>query len=206
MLDKQGRTPEEAAKYWCDQYWNMMYNRLYSPSPVYQLLREKDELVKANQEQAGMLMERDLKIRQLEEALDMKKQQEEKDIKDNLIDFNEARLALAGKEPPVGGNWLSTLKKGTRFLARKNNYPEPALGDFFVGSDPEKMKAVYLGYDMASRDFGFKFFDPVVFSQLYSLYDVIQTDVEFNDGNNVPTRTVEGDGKPEVLPEVYEDK
>lgn len=193
---------QKPAEFWEDMYWKVC--RQFS-SIQHQLIRAR-ELEELNYKQVSKLMERDLRIRQLEEELQMKREQEEKDIKDNLIDFNEARLALAAKEPPVGGNWLSTLKKGTRFLASKKNYPEPVLGDFFVGSDPLQMKAVYLGFDLGSREFGFKFFDPVAFSQLYSLYDVIQTDVEFNDGNNVPTRTVEGDGKPEVLPEVYEDK
>lgn len=160
-----------------------------------------------NHRQAGMLMERDLTIRQLEEELRMRKQQEEKDIKDNIIEFNEARLALATKEPPVGGNWLSTLKKGTRFLVSKKSYPEPVLGDFWVGSDPMQMKAVYLGYDMGSKEFGFKFFDPVVFSQLYTLYDVIQTEVE-QDGNinSIPAGSVEGDGQPQNVPPVHEGK
>lgn len=167
-----------------------------------------ETLTELNYKQAGMLMERDLTIRQLKEELKMKKQQEEKDIKDNIINMDEARLALAAKDPPPpGGNWLSTLKKGTRFLASKKNYPEPVLGDFFVGSDPNEMKAVYLGYDMGSKEFGFKFFDPIIFSQLYSLYDVIQTEVEANgNGNQVPNGTVAGDGEPQIIAGVHEEE
>lgn len=134
----------------------------------------------------------------------MKKIQEEADNKRNVIDLQEARLALASKEPPKGGNWLSNLKSGTRFLASKKSQ-DYMLGDFMVATDPTKMQAVLLGFDLGSPRGCFNWVDPLKFSQMNDFYMTIETELE--DGSTtVPTGTVEGDGEPQVLDSLHEDE
>lgn len=132
----------------------------------------------------------------------MKKQQEEKDIKDNIISLDEARLRMAAKEPPNGGNWLSKLEKGTRFLASRRQTSEATLGDFLVASDPKAMPAIFLGFELSSQQGGFRFVDPVKFCQQYDYFMTIE--VEPNDSPDVQTGRVEGDGEPEVLDILHE--
>lgn len=157
-----------------------------------------NQLEAKNYEQASMLMERDLTIRQLKEGF-MKKQQEERD---NVISMPEAKLALASKEPPKAGNWLSTLPQGTRFLAFRRNSFNSFLEDFLVGTDPKQMPAVLLGYELSHREGGFKWCDPVKFSQEYGFYMTIKT--ELNNDNTVQEGRVGGDGKTEVVNPVHE--
>lgn len=158
-----------------------------------------EQLTKKNYDQAHMLMMRDIVILDLEGQ--MKKIQEEED-KGNVIDLNEARLKFATKEPPGEGNWLSKLDKGTRFLAAKKNDFEEVLYDFFVGSDPKQMPAVFLGFELNHRDGGFRFVDPVKFSRKYTMYMTIEATTD--DGNPVPTGTMEGNGECEIIPSLDE--
>lgn len=234
MLDKQGRTPEEAAKYWHDAFWDMMWKK-YNDLPLYirpelskvlcfkdwwmgqieEIRKEEKRLIVLNYKQASMLMERDFDLRRAkpyrlrylevrELRKNMKKAQEEKDVADNIISFDEARLALASKEPPSGGNWLSNLPVETRFLAFKKTEHTPFLEDFMVGTDPKQMPAVLLGYELAHPNGGWKWCDPVKFSRDYGYFMTIQTKVENNDGNSVPEGTVGGDGQCEVVPPLHE--
>ncbi len=126
----------------------------------------------------------------------MKKIQEEKDTETNIIPFDEARLKLANKPPPTTGNWLSTLKKGTRFLAVRRNSPEPICGDFFVGSDPSKMAAVFLGHEVHTDQGAFRFVDPVRFSNMFEFIQTIDVEIP-DDGIEVQEGRVESDGGPE---------
>lgn len=128
----------------------------------------------------------------------MKKQQEEQDIKDNIISLDEVRLKMAAKEPPKGGNWLSNLEKGTRFLCSRRQTNDPVLGDFLVGSDPKAMSAVFLGYELNHRDGGFKFFDPVKFCQIYDLFMILEVEIE-NGSPEIRTGTVESDGDDQII-------
>lgn len=132
----------------------------------------------------------------------MKKQQEEKDISDNIISLDQARLKFAIKEPPDGGNWLSKLPVGTRFLASLKNMNGSKLYDFLVASDPTKMPAVLLGVDLGNRG-GFEWHDPVRFSQGYNHYMNIETETE--DGSTpIQTGRVEGDGTSEDPDSLHE--
>lgn len=132
----------------------------------------------------------------------MKKIQEDKDISDNIIDLQEARLALASKEPPKGGNWLSRLTSGTRFLASWKVENNSTLHDFVVGTDPTQMAAVLLGYELANRNGGFRWVDPVKFSRDYDFYMTIEVD---QDGSSpIQTGRMEGDGQSEIVDPVHE--
>lgn len=42
---------------WCKAYWDLMHNRLYSPEPMYSLLKENDNLRDLNHQQAAKIME-----------------------------------------------------------------------------------------------------------------------------------------------------
>lgn len=166
-------------------------------------------LTEKNYRQASDLMLKDLEIKQLKDQV-MKQEQEEIDIKDNVIDLNAAKLKLASKEPPRKGNWLSELTKGTRFLASKGSGED--LTDYMVGTDPKAMPAVYLGYNLAGRDGGFKFVDPIKFCNNWNFHSIIRTDifkeeVDAANGNGIEVRTgtVEGDGERQVLPPLHEE-
>lgn len=167
-----------------------------------QLEKKSSQLEEKNYQQASMLMSRDFRIRQLEEEL-MKKVQEEKDNRDNVIDMFEAKLDLASKEPPEAGNWLSNLPQGTRFLAFKKNIFSSFLEDFLVGTDPKQMPAVLLGYELSHREGGFKWCDPVKFSREYGFYMTIKTELN-NDGNTVQDGRVVGNGESQVVNPVHE--
>lgn len=119
---------------------------------------------------------------------------------DKVINFKEARLKLAAKEPPRGGNWLSSLPFETRFLASKKSDGGSALYDFIVCTDPEQLPAVMLGEDLGNS--GFKWRDPLKFSRDYELFMILKTKQEENNGNSTPVGTarVEGDGEHQVLP------
>lgn len=127
---------------------------------------------------------------------------------DKIINFEEARLKLAPKEPPQGGNWLSRLPFETRFLASKKNTNDAALMDFIIASDPTQLAAVYLGYELNHRDGGFRWFDPVKFSRDYEFYMTIETRVEQENGNGITVETggVVGDGETQVVDSLHEDK
>lgn len=140
-----------------------------------------------------------------EEVDSMKKIQEEKDDKDNVINLAEARLALASKEPPEGGNWLSNLPFETRFLAYSKREPSPFLEDFLVATDPKKMPAVLVGYELAHKNGGFKWCDPVKFSRDYGLFMIIKTETEAHDGIEVQARRMDSDGKSEIVNPVHEE-
>lgn len=114
---------------------------------------------------------------------------------DNVIDLQEARLKLAPKEPPKGGNWLSSLPKGTRFLAIKKNSPEPICGDFVVGTDPTQMTAVYIGFEVHTQGGGWKFVEPVRFSQMFEFIQTIGAEI-YDDGSEIQDGRVEGDAGP----------
>lgn len=133
----------------------------------------------------------------------MKKIQEEKDIKDNIVDLQEARLALASKEPPKGGNWLSNLAQGTRFLASQKSNGNSTLYDFMVGTDPTKMPAVMLGYELGHRDGGFRWVDPVKFSRDYEFFMTIEVEQD-NGSTEIQTGRVDSDGQSEVVHPIHE--
>lgn len=124
---------------------------------------------------------------------------------DNVINLEEARLALASKEPPSGGNWLSTLDQGVSFLASKKGTFSSALDLFFVGTNPKEIPAVLLGYELNHREGGFKWFDPVKFSQEYNFYMTIKAEVP-NDGIAVQEGRVGGDGETKIVDPVHEGK
>jgi hypothetical protein len=131
------------------------------------------------------------RIKELEDKM----KQEENKISENVIDLEERkRLLMAGKEPPGGGNWLAKLPKGTRFLANRRSLNDSSLCDFFIGSDPTKMPAVFLGFELNHRDGGFRFVDPVKFSRDYEFFMTIETEFQ-DDGTDVQTGGVEGDGQ-----------
>lgn len=133
----------------------------------------------------------------------MKKIQEKEDDLTNVIPLDEARLKFAAKEPPKGGNWLGTLAKGTRFLAiEKNNY-KPICGDFFVGSDPGKMPAVFLGFEIHTKQGGFRFVEPNRFSSMYEFIQTLEVEIP-DDGPEVQGGGVESDGDAEVLDSLHE--
>lgn len=189
-----------------------------------------NDLEELNYKQASMLMERDFqihclthpsrdestrnaffkvvdtwrnKVNKLEEELStMKKQQEEKDNRDNVIDFSEAKLALASKEPPEGGNWLSTLSLETRFLAYRKGTTNPFLEDFLVGTNPKEIPAVLLGFEVAPSTYGFKWCDPVKFSREYSFYMTIKAHKD--DGIEVQAGRVDSDGETQGVHPVHE--
>lgn len=160
-------------------------------------------LVELNHHQAGMLMEKDLKIRQLKE-LKMKSTQEVIDevTMNNIIPFEEIKAKMAGKLPP-DGNWLNAFKPGTRFLAYSKLNTSSVLGDFILGTDPKELPAVYLGYENGPQSFGWRWHDPVKFCKEFGLYSIL----EVSDGNidKVPEGTVEGDGKLKVVDPVHEE-
>lgn len=162
-------------------------------------LRLKD-YKELNYKQASMLMERDLKIRQLEEAV-MKSTQEIVQEVTNIIDFKDVQARMGSKEPP-DGNWLKDLKAGTRFLAYMKLSQASALGDFMLGTDPKELPAVYLGYEVGPQGFGWRWHDPVKFCKEFGLYSTL----EVQDGNSdkLPEGTVEGDGQPKVVHLVHE--
>lgn len=47
---------------WCKAYWDLMYNRLYSPEPMYSLIHENDQLKELNVTQAARIMELELMV------------------------------------------------------------------------------------------------------------------------------------------------
>lgn len=170
-----------------------------------QLEKKNSELEEKNYKQASMLMERDFTIRQLEGKL-MKKIQEEKDDKDNVIDLAEARLALASKEPPSSGDWLRTLSQGVSFLAHEKGSSNPFHDVFFVGTDPKMFPAVLLGYELNNREGGFKWCDPVKFSNKYKFIMTIKDVTEVNnDGIAVQAGRVDSDGETQTVDPVHED-
>lgn len=134
---------------------------------------------------------------------EMKKLQEEKNTAD-IINLEEARLALAGKDPPgSGSNWLSKMEKGSRFLASRRSMGDCILLDFCIGSDPKAMPAVFMGFELNHKDGGFRFVDPVKFSRDYEFYMTLEVRPE-DDGNSIPTGTVEGDGERQIVDSVDE--
>lgn len=209
MLDKQGRTPEEAAKYWEDAYWDMMFKK-YCDLPV--SLVQSSIKVKSfkdwfeNQVQiirhAG-LGSLDLTIRQLKDKLKMKTTQEIVQEVTNIIPFDEIKAKMNSKLPP-DGNWLNAFKPGTRFLAYSKLNSSSVLGDFILGTDPKELPAVYLGYENGPQSFGWRWHDPVKFCREFGLYSIL----EVTDGNidKVPEGTVEGDGKPKIVNPVHEEQ
>lgn len=224
MLDKQGRTPEEAAKYWHDAYWDMMFKK-YCNLPVslvpdktkflsfkdwwnnqldvikHQYLRAKG-LEKKNYKQASMLMERDFTIRQLKEELNkMNTMKEEQQVVDNIIDLEAVKARMGSKLPP-DGNWLKDFKAGTRFLAYMKTSATSMLGDFILGTNPNELPAVYLGYDLGPQGFGWRWHDPVKFCKEFGLYSILE--VSDGNSNSIPEGTVEGDGKLKVVDTVHE--
>lgn len=166
-------------------------------------------LEQQNQWQAARLMEYEQRFRILSNVhkiiadswkrvfaeQEAKMKQEENKISENVIDLEERKkLLMAGKEPPGGGNWLSKLPKGTRFLASRKSLNDSSLGDYFIGSDPTKMPAVFLGFELNHRDGGFRFVDPVKFSKDYEFFMTIEAEFR-DDGTDVQTGGVEGDGQ-----------
>jgi hypothetical protein len=121
---------------------------------------------------------------------------------DNVIDLEEAVRARRKKDPP-GGNWLAELPKDTRFLASLNAGGGSTLGDFLIGTDPKQMPAVLLGFELAHRDGGFRWVDPVKFSRDYTFFMTVEIN---GHGPEVQDGRVEGDGKPEVVHSVHEDE
>lgn len=126
---------------------------------------------------------------------------------DTIINFEEARLKLAAKEPPQGGNWLSRLPFETRFLASRKNNSDSTLSDFLIASDPTKMPFVYLGYELNHPSGGFRFVDPIRFSRDYELFCTIDNKEQEN-GNSTAVETggVEGDGKPSIVHSLHEEE
>lgn len=155
-----------------------------------------------NQRQAGMLMERDFLIRQLQEELKMNKTTQEivEDVT-NIIDFKDIQAKMGSKQPP-DGNWLKDLVAGTRFLAFMKMNATSLLGDFILGTDPKELPAVYLGYENGPQGFGWKWHDPVKFCKEFGLYSILE--VSDGNSNTVPDGTVEGDGKSQVVTLVHE--
>lgn len=45
---------------WETAYWELMHNRLYSPEPMYSVLKENDNLRELNQSQAAIIMKLEL--------------------------------------------------------------------------------------------------------------------------------------------------
>lgn len=121
---------------------------------------------------------------------------------DNVIDL-EARVKLRRKEPP-DGNWLSKLESGCRFLGQRKQTADPELMDFLVASHPDKMPAVLLGYELNTPQGGFKWVDPVLFSQKYGCYMILETELE--DGNSPPVEAgrMGSDEGVEVIDPVHE--
>lgn len=170
-------------------------------------------LTELNYEQASMLMERDHRLRMSEpfrnrwlEIKNLRKEQmksTQEIVEDvtNIIDFKEVQAKMAGKQPP-DGNWIKDFSAGTRFLAYMKANSASILWDFILGTDPKELPAIYLGYENGPQGFGWRWHDPVKFCKEFGLYSILE--VSDGNSNNVSEGTVEGDGKPEIIPPVHE--
>jgi hypothetical protein len=56
----------------------------------------------------------------------------EESVKDNLINFEERKIALKPEGGGTSRDWLSGLKKGDRFICADNRTENPYAGEFWV--------------------------------------------------------------------------
>lgn len=114
------------------------------------------------------------------------------------------RLATGGNGPPGpgGGNWISGLENGCRFLCKEKATGGSELRDCIVTTDPTDVDAVLLAISVKGRDGVFEWHDPKIFSKNHILIRTMET-VNVHD-KLIQQGPVERHEDAEVQPGVHE--
>lgn len=86
------------------------------------------------------------------------------------------RLATGGNGPPgfSGGNWISGLENGCRFLCKDKTIGGSELRDCIVTTDPTDVDAVLLAISVKGRDGVFEWHDPKMFCKNHILIRIME--------------------------------
>jgi len=114
------------------------------------------------------------------------------------------RLATGGNGPsgPRGGNWISGLANGCRFLCKEKASGGSELRDCIVTTDPTDVDAVLLAISVKGRDGVFEWHDPKIFSKNHILIRTMET-INVDD-KHLQQRPVERHEDAEIQPGVHE--
>lgn len=114
------------------------------------------------------------------------------------------RLAKGGNGPPgfSGGNWISRLANGSRFLCKEKAVGGSELRDCIVTTDPTDVDAVLLAISVKGRDGVFEWHDPKKFSDNHILIRIMET-INVDD-KHIQPGSVERNEDAEVQPGVHE--